>query len=174
LPKALATDCRSHHCSNSRGASTSPGRRARGGLCCGREQNHARRVLLTPEEPLRSYRATRSKAGSQRKNFDWQGGERDLSRLRAGFASAEVSQMPEIWTGFLAEFDRLKIKLPLKLSAYDIGDVIDSNGRHLCICDVNCERSDQEAVAIAACIVRAINSYAATVQRQGMSRSMLK
>jgi hypothetical protein len=74
--------------------------------------------------------------------------------------------MPEIWTGFLAEFDRLKIKLPLKLSPYDIGDVIDSNGRHLCICDVNCERSDQEAVAIAACIVRAINSCAATIQRQ--------
>jgi hypothetical protein len=66
--------------------------------------------------------------------------------------------MPDTCADFLVEFDRLKIKLPLKLSPYDIGDIIDSDGRHVCICDLNCERPDEDAVAIAGCIVRAVNT----------------
>jgi hypothetical protein len=68
--------------------------------------------------------------------------------------------MPDACGDFLAEFDRLKIKLPLKLSLYDIGDIIDSDGRHVCICDLNCERPNQDAVAIAVCFVRAVNTCA--------------
>ena len=68
--------------------------------------------------------------------------------------------MPDIEADLLAEFDRLKIKLPLKLSPYDMGDIIDSDGRHVCICDFNCERHHEEAVAIALCVVRAINTCA--------------
>ena len=66
--------------------------------------------------------------------------------------------MPDAGADFVAEFNRLKVKLPLKLSPYNIGDIIDSDGRHVCICDLTCERPDQDAVAIAGCIVRTVNA----------------
>lgn len=74
------------------------------------------------------------------------------------FVERKKLSTPHTCADFLAEFDRLKIKLPLKMSPYNIGDIIDSDGRHVCICDINCERPDQDAVAIAGCIVRAVNS----------------
>jgi hypothetical protein len=66
--------------------------------------------------------------------------------------------MPDTCRDFLAVLDRLKVKLPLKLSPYDMGDIIDSDGRHVCICDAHCERTNEEAVALASCIAAAVNA----------------
>jgi hypothetical protein len=57
--------------------------------------------------------------------------------------------MADTCADFVAEFNRLNVKLPLKLSPYEMGDIIDSEGRHVCICDPNCERPNEDAVAIA-------------------------
>ena len=81
--------------------------------------------------------------------------------------------MPDTPAGaaFRAEFDRLNVKLPLQLSPYDIGDVIDANGRHVCICDLNCQRTLEDTVALATCIITAVNTCAGAMKSSTSERA---
>ncbi|CDX26918.1 conserved hypothetical protein [Mesorhizobium plurifarium] len=50
------------------------------------------------------------------------------------------------------------MKLPLRVSATEIGSIVDADGIEVCVVDVHRDRSDEEVSAIASMIVDAVNA----------------
>lgn len=50
------------------------------------------------------------------------------------------------------------VLLPLRLCEEEIGSVLDDDGLEILVVDPNCERSDEDSVAIATMIVLAVNT----------------
>jgi hypothetical protein len=54
-------------------------------------------------------------------------------------------------------FSDCEVRLPLRLSDEDLGVILDADGRDVITVDTNGERPDDQVIAIADLIVRAIN-----------------
>lgn len=65
--------------------------------------------------------------------------------------------LPEKLSAFLSEHN---VRLPVRLDAEHVGVVEDADGRDVVTVDVNGERPDGEAVAIATAVVLALNAFA--------------
>lgn len=67
---------------------------------------------------------------------------------------------PETTEAFARLLTDSNVRLPLRLSDEDVGVVLDANGADVFTVDVNGERPNDEATAIAAWIMVAVNTCA--------------
>lgn len=81
-----------------------------------------------------------------------------------------IVQNPENRSAVRAAFGDHGVKLPLRLSDDDIGVVLDDDGVDVFTVDVNNERQDDHASAIALFVVTCVNTcggFSAEVQNNG-------
>ncbi|MDW9573423.1 hypothetical protein GOA73_08540 [Sinorhizobium meliloti] len=79
-----------------------------------------------------------------------------IQAFNAASAKAQPVSHRSIRTAFLDQ----NVELPLRLSETDVGVVLDRHGCDVFTVDVNNERPDDEALAIALLIVESVNAEA--------------
>lgn len=77
---------------------------------------------------------------------------------------------PQTTEAFCATLEQRGVKLPLDITAEDIGTLVDADGRAVLVVDVNNERSDEDVAWIVGMIQVAVNTcggFRATCTTEG-------